>query len=102
MTNVVFETDDPKSAEWRAAWGRFVSRLLDPFEGDFEEKIIKEVHHRGWRAGVGSVRKKSYAPGCPSHYTPRERRSWEHGAVAGRQAARAYAESQDIKPEKLH
>jgi hypothetical protein len=101
-SNVIFETEDPVSPEWRAAWGRYVKRMLDPFETEFEAKIIKEVHHRGWRAGVGSVRRQLRTPGCPSHYTPGERRSWEHGAVAGRQAARAYIEAQGIVPEKLH
>lgn len=101
MTNVIFETDDPRSAEWRAAWQRFVTRMLEPFETEFEAKIVKEVHHRGWRAGVGSVRRKSHTPGCPSHYTMRERRAWEHGAVAGRIAAQDFLQVAKKEPRNL-
>ncbi len=102
QTNVVFETEDPTSPHWRAAWGRYVGRLLEPMEDDFVYKIIKEVHHRGWRAGVGSVRVKGVPPGCPRHYTPMERRAWEHGAVAGREAARGYLHASGKQARELH
>ena len=101
MSNVIFETSDPQSLEWRAAWGRFIEKLLEPFGSDIEAKVLKEVHHRGWRAGVHSVRHQGPPPGCPKHYTERERRSWEHGAVAGRLAAREYLERSGKEPKAL-
>lgn len=100
-SNVIFETEDPVSPSWRAAWGRFVTGLLDPLQSEIEEKIIREVHHRGWRAGVHSVRQDGPPPGCPRHYAARERHSWEHGAVAGRQAAKDHLETYGKDPKEL-
>lgn len=102
MTGVIFRTADPKSPDWRSAWKRFVARMLDPFHSDGEYEIIKEVHHQGWRAGVNSVRREqNMAPSCPRHHSRLERQAWEHGAVAGRQSARAYLHVSGKDPRKL-
>lgn len=101
MSNVVFHTTDPTSHEWRKAWRRFVGSLLDPLEDELVYKIVKEVHHRGWRAGVSSVRREDHAPGSPRHYNSDERRAWERGAVAGRQSAQKYLREYNKEAKNL-
>jgi hypothetical protein len=93
----MFQTSDPKSTEWRKAWERFLDRFWDATQTD----NLKEFHHRGWRAGVASVRKSDRPSMCPRSYVGNERRAWEHGAVAGRQAAKAYLEVSGEDASKL-
>jgi hypothetical protein len=93
----MFQTSDPTSPEWRKAWQRFLAQFWDLPDTDY----YKEFHHRGWRAGVSSVRKHRLPATCPRSYVGNERRAWEHGAVAGRQAAKAYLEVSGKDASKL-
>ena len=89
------------SREWYTAFRRF------SFGFNFEVAEIDPVtmareHHKGWRAGVLSLKKGRSPPYAPPRLQEGPlRRAYEHGAVAGRKAAKEYLKKSGKDREAL-
>src|SRR5690606_11657830 len=93
----LFSDRDPRSGAWRQAWLYLCSEANIKSDEPMYS-AMKFLHHNGWRAGVERFKSGHAVPPKAKMLDGGWKTVWEGAAKLGFEAARTYAETNNVEP----